>query len=44
MYKRVNPMDIIGQKFGRLTVMEYDGFYDMTGTGRKKHWRFAGLR
>ena len=38
MYRHINPMDIDGRTFGRLTVKEYDGFYDMTGAGRKKHW------
>ncbi len=38
MRKRINPADIVGQKFGRLTATEYDGYYDLTGSGRKKHW------
>lgn len=28
MRKRINPADIVGQKFGRLTATEYDGYYD----------------
>lgn len=38
MRGRVDPKDIVGHMFGRLTVTQYDGYYDLTGSGRKNHW------
>ena len=36
--KRIQPTDIVGLRVGKLTVTQYDGYYDLTGKGRKKHW------
>ena len=35
---RIDPNDIVGRKIGRLLVKTYDGYYDLTGNNRKKHW------
>ena len=36
--KRIQPKDIVGMRVGKLTVTQYDGYYNLTGKGGKKHW------
>lgn len=38
MKGRINPEELVGLIFGKLTVIKYDGYYDLSGRGRKKHW------
>lgn len=36
--KRIEPSDIVGQKFERLTITKYLGFYNKNNKGRKEHY------
>lgn len=36
--KRIEPNDIIGQRFERLVVTKYLGFYNKNGKGNKEHY------
>ena len=38
MTKRINPEDIVGQKFSRLTVTSYAGRYAKGNSNRKEHY------
>lgn len=34
----MDPLEIVGRKFGTLIVEGYAGYYDKSGKGRKRHW------
>ena len=36
--KRIEPNDIVGERFGKLTVIDYLGFYNKNNKGRKEHY------
>lgn len=36
--KRIEPSDIVGERFGRLTVIKYIGFYNKNNKGKNEHY------